>query len=107
VFPPYVDDVVGEGGAGWAVIVKTGYAAVDIERGRIEVFVLWLPPLVLCVTVRKNGPAYLHELLEGSPLKGLALVGSRVTRHRDLLALWDLVAEVWCGGSEVLLGGMW
>ena len=43
MFAPYVDDVVGEGRAGRAVVVETGDTTVDVERGRIEVFVLqWL-----------------------------------------------------------------
>lgn len=49
--------------------------------------------------------AYLHELLKGSALKGLALVGGGITRHGGRLALWNLVPEEGWSGREVR-GGM-
>lgn len=49
--------------------------------------------------------AYLHELLESSPLKGLTLVCGGIARHGDVLALWHLVFVEWWCGREVL-GGM-
>ena len=50
---------------------------------------------------------HLHELLEGSALKGLALVCGSIARHGDVLPLGqgDLVSEEgWCGRE--VLGGM-
>jgi hypothetical protein len=36
VFPPYVDNVVGEGAAGRAEVVEARHAAVDVEGGCVE-----------------------------------------------------------------------
>jgi hypothetical protein len=36
VFPPYVDNVVGEGAARRAKVVETGDAAIDVEGGGVE-----------------------------------------------------------------------
>jgi hypothetical protein len=41
VFPPDVDNVVGEGRAGRTIVVETSDTAIDVEGGRIEVLVLW------------------------------------------------------------------
>jgi hypothetical protein len=41
VFPPDVDNVVGEGRTGWAIVVETSDTAIDVKGGCIEVLVLW------------------------------------------------------------------
>lgn len=36
VFPPDVDNVIGKGTPGWAIVIETGNAAIDVECRGVE-----------------------------------------------------------------------